>query len=205
MNFAFIAYIFVAIGVGLAVPMKLYQTERMWSAVIFLILSIFIFIFFGTRWFSTGNVVGTYTGSWPPIINTCPDYLVYFKKGNMDTCIDLIGVNRSGGALAPWSKDDSPSSAPTAANKYFPMTYKAGMAPDQIKVLCDAAQQLGLTWEGITNGESCVFAPPTQVLGPNASGPSAGGAAACPSITSSVATSLESQWSALSRTATGST
>jgi hypothetical protein len=201
MNFAFIAYIFVAIGVGLAGPMKLYQTGRMWSALIFLILSIFIFIFFGTRWFSTGNVIGTYTGSWPPIINTCPDYLVYFKKGTMDTCIDLIGVNRSGGALAPWSQDDSPSRPPAAANKYFPMTYKAGMGADQLQVLCNAAQQLGLTWEGITNGESCVFAPPTQVLGPNASG----GTASCPSITSSIATSLESQWKALSEPTTPST
>jgi hypothetical protein len=192
MNFAFIAYIFFSIAVGLSVPMYLYNSQRMMSAIITLILFIFVFIFFGVRWFSTGNVVGTYTGSWPPLINTCPDYLVYFKKGTMDTCIDLIGVNRSNGALFPWSQDDSTSNPPSNTNKYFPFIYKAGMSQSQLKVLCDSAQKLGLTWEGITNGESCSYAPPPQVLGPNASGPSG---AACPSLTESIETSLQSQWS----------
>ena len=199
MNFPFIAYIFISIVIGLGVPMKIFQSGRMWAALIFLVLSIFIFIFFGTRWFSTGNVVGSYTGSWPPIINTCPDYLVYFKKGGMDTCIDLIGVNRSGGALASWSQDDSPQTPPPATNKYFPMVYKAGMGNDQLQVLCNAAQQLGLTWEGITNGESCSFASPSQVLGPDGSAVNT----SCPSVVSSVGTTLESQWNALSATAMG--
>jgi hypothetical protein len=192
MNFAFIAYIFVSIAVGLSVPMYLYNSQRMISAIITLILFIFVFIFFGIRWFSTGNLVGTYTGSWPPLINTCPDYLVYFKKGTMDTCIDLIGVNRSNGALFPWSQDDSTSNPPSNSNKYFPFIYKAGMSQNQLKVLCNAAQQLGLTWEGITNGESCSYAPPSQVLGPNAAGPSG---ASCPSLTESIETSLQTQWS----------
>lgn len=171
MNYYFIAYILLAIIVGLSVAMNLFQTNRVWAGLIFTILSILIFIFFGTRWFSNGNVVGSYTGSWPPIINTCPDYLVHFKKGKLNTCVDLLGVNRSGGALAPWSADDSQSNPPRATNKYFPFTYTPGMGQSQLKVLCDAAQQVGLTWEGITNGESCTFAPLKQVLGPNASGP----------------------------------
>ena len=110
----------------------------------------------------------------------------------MDTCIDLIGVNRSNGALFPWSQDDSTSNPPSNSNKYFPFIYKAGMSQNQLKVLCNAAQQLGLTWEGITNGESCSYAPPSQVLGPNAAGPSG---ASCPSLTESIETSLQTQWS----------
>lgn len=174
MNYYFIAYILLCVIVGLSVAVKLFQTNRMWAGLIFLLLSVFIFIFFGTRWFSNGNVIGTYTGSWPPIINTCPDYLVYFKKGTKDTCIDLLGVNRSGGALVPWSADDSASNPPAATNKYFTGVYKAGMTTKELQTLCDSAGQLGLTWEGITNGESCTFNPPRQVLGPNASGTSTG-------------------------------
>jgi hypothetical protein len=177
MNYYFIAYILLSIIICLSVCANLFQTQRTIAGLIFFVLSIFIFIFFGVRWFSTGNVAGAYTGSWPPIINTCPDYLVYFKKGSVDTCIDLLGVNRSGGALVPWSGDDSSTNPPAATNKYFPFVYKTGMTSDQLRVLCDSAQQKGLTWEGITNGESCTFLPPSQVLGPNASGPSAG----CPS------------------------
>jgi len=180
MNYYFIAYILLSIVIGLTVGAKLLQSGRMWAGVIFLVLSIFIFIFFGTRWFSNGNVVGTYTGSWPPIINTCPDYLVYFKNGKKDTCVDLLGVNRSGGALVPWSGSDSASNPPQATNKYFSGVYKPGMTQDELKGLCSAAQQLGLTWEGITNGESCTFAPPSQVLGPNSSSPGAAGTASCP-------------------------
>ena len=195
MNFPFIAYIFISIAIGLGVPMKLFQSGRMWSAVLFLVLAVFIFIFFGIRWFSTSNVVGSYTGSWPPIINTCPDYLVYFKKGNQDTCIDLIGVNRSGGSLAPWSQDDTPKSPPQANNKYFYNVYKAGMGNGDLQILCDQARQYGLTWEGITNGESCSFASPAQVLGPNGSVINT----ACPSI----ASTLGSQLNAISTTAMG--
>ena len=174
MNFPFIAYIFISIAIGLGVPMKLFQSGRMWSAVLFLVLAVFIFIFFGIRWFSTNNVVGSYTGSWPPIINTCPDYLVYFKKtatdGTVqDTCIDLIGVNRSGGTLASWLQGETPEDPPQANNKYFHNVYKAGMGNGDLQILCDQARQYGLTWEGITNGESCSFASPKQVLGPDGS------------------------------------
>ena len=31
------------------------------------------------------------------------------------------------------------------------------MAAEQIRILCQASIEYGLTWEGIFNGESCVF------------------------------------------------
>jgi hypothetical protein len=91
------------------------------------------------------------------MINMCPDYLVYFKRGNKDTCVDLLGVNRSNGSLQAWSKDDTPSNPPQTDAKYFNYVYKPGMTAAQLKQACDAAMQNGLTWEGITNGESCTF------------------------------------------------
>lgn len=187
MNFPFIAYIFFCIAVGLSVPMYLFRSERMIAAILFLILSIFIFIFFGTRWFSTGNVVGNYTGSWPPIINTCPDYLVSYNKPGVNAtdpkipaCIDIIGISRIGSppGVSMWNPPTDNTTPPvTGSPKYFNHIYKPGMNQDQLTVLCNQAQQAGLTWEGITNGDSCTFAPPSQVLGPNASGP---GASSCP-------------------------
>jgi hypothetical protein len=87
----------------------------------------------------------------------CPDYLVYYKTATRrDTCVDLIGVNRSGGSLKSWTKEDA-NNPPQDSAKYFPYVYKPGMTGDKLRELCNAAMQYGLTWEGITNGESCTF------------------------------------------------
>jgi hypothetical protein len=169
-SYSFIAYIFVCIVLGLGTTMMLMQSARPIAGVICLILFIFIFIFYGRRWFGK-NLTGSYSGTWPPIINMCPDYLLYFKRTvggkPVDTCVDLVGVNRSATALRPWIKGDSPENPPADDAKYFMYVYKAGMNSSDIQKLCDAAQQAGLTWEGITNGESCTYNPPSQVLGSN--------------------------------------
>jgi hypothetical protein len=195
MNFAYIAYIFISIAIGLGGSMYLFRSERMIAAIIFLILSIFVFIFFGTRWFSSGNVIGTYTGSWPPIINTCPDYLVSYNKPGVSAtdpkipaCIDLIGISRTLGTgtsgITMWnSATDNTTPPVTTSPKYFNYVYKAGMTQEQLQVLCDKANQLGLTWEGITNGDSCTFLQAPQVTGPNASGPAAASTSCPPTAT----------------------
>lgn len=157
MNYSFIAYIFICIVIGLGTFSTLIKADRMYSAILSLILFVLIFVFYGLRWFSGETSRFSYSGAWPPVINMCPDYLVYFKKGVQDTCVDLIGVNRSGGTLKPWTKEDNPSNPPEDENKYFRFVYKPGMTPEQLKTLCDAAQSAGVTWEGITNGESCTY------------------------------------------------
>jgi len=164
-SYSMIAYIFICIILGLTVPMQLMQSGRQLAALFCLVLFILIFIFYGMRWFSSSSLTN-YTGSWPPIINTCPDYLLYYMRGKQATCIDMLGINRSGGLLKPWTKGSSPQNPPADDAKYFPYIYKAGMNPADVKKLCTLAQQAGLTWEGITNGESCTFNPPSTVLGP---------------------------------------
>jgi hypothetical protein len=156
MDYYFIAYVFLCIVVGLFGFTTLNNSGRMWSAILVLILFILIFIFYGLRWFTGTTSVFSYKGSWPPIINMCPDYLVYYKNGATDTCIDLVGVNNSAGRLQAWSKEEL-NNPPQAADKYFNYVYKPGMKPDELTTLCKQAQEAGLTWEGITNGESCTF------------------------------------------------
>jgi hypothetical protein len=158
MDYSFIAYIFSCIVIGLGAFVTLNNSGRTWSAILSLVLFGLIFTFYGLRWFRGDKSAYTYTGSWPPIINMCPDYLIYFKKPNgAETCIDMVGVNRSGGGLKPWTQDDSPANPPEDPQKYFPYVYKPGLAGAKLKELCDKAMENGLTWEGITNGESCVF------------------------------------------------
>lgn len=162
MRYSMIAYILLCIVFGLTLFQRLNASGRTWAGLVSLALVILIFVFYGMRWFGE-NPTSVYKGVWPPIINMCPDYLVYYKNGMKDTCVDMLGVNRSGGVLRAWTQEDSPSNPPTDEAKYFNYVYKAGMTPTQLKQLCKATMDAGLTWEGITNGESCTFTVPSKV------------------------------------------
>ena len=180
-SYSLVAYIFVSIVLGFTLVTTLMQSGRTIAAILGLLLVLGVLILFGMRWFGTSST-SPYKGAWPPIINMCPDYLVYYKNGSVDTCVDLGGVNRSNGALKPWTKDDSPAQPPADPTKYFNYVYKRGMADKDITALCKATMAAGLTWEGITNGESCTYMPPTTVRGTNdgTAALSMGAAAACP-------------------------
>ena len=167
MSWSLIAYIFFCIVVGLGSFMQLLNSGRMLAAILCLILFILIFVFFGLRWFPGGESVFTYKGPWPPLINTCPDYLVYYNNNGQDTCIDMLGVSRNGN-LKSWTKDDNPKNPPADSSKYFPYTYKPGMSIEALNKLCQATNAAGLTWEGITNGESCYnFASQLTTVAPD--------------------------------------
>jgi hypothetical protein len=158
MDYSFIAYIFLCIVIGLGTFTQLSNSNRLWAGFLSLILFILIFVFYGMRWFRGTTSVFSYTGGWPPVINMCPDYLVYFKNGPMGAaCVDMVGVNTSGGALKVFTQEDI-TNPPQDPAKYFQGVYKPGMSANQLKGLCDSARRLGLTWEGIYNGDSCVYA-----------------------------------------------
>ncbi len=162
-TYGMIAYILLCIVGGLTAFTQLNQSGRTWSAILFLILFVLIAVFFGMRWFSEDSTK-PYKGVWPPIINMCPDYLVFFKRPDgKGSCIDMLGVNRSGGTLKAWAQDDSINNPPADEAKYFNYVYKPGLPEKELKTLCMAAQNAGLTWEGITNGESCTYVEPERV------------------------------------------
>lgn len=173
MDYYLIAYIFFVLIVIFQAASSLFGTGRTWSGIIVLILFVLIFTFYGMRWFRGDKFVGAYSGAWPPVINTCPDYLTYFKKVTgtgpsakvEDSCVDLIGVARTGAnsQLAAWGPSDNPTNPPQGDNKYFKFVYRPGMPANKLQELCSKAQEYGLTWEGITNGESCTFATTTTV------------------------------------------
>lgn len=163
MDYLFLAYIFVCITVGLGVFSTLNNSGRTWGAILSLILLVLIFIFYGIRWFDkTSSKLNAPSGAWPPIINMCPDYLVYYKYGSganaKDTCVDMLGISKNG-SLSLWTDANtaSPPDYATSNNKYFKHVYRPDLKSSDIKVLCDEAMKAGLTWEGITNGDSCTY------------------------------------------------
>lgn len=173
MDYYFLAYILLAIFLELSVISNLTSQGRSTAAGLVGVFFLFIFIFFGRRWFTglstvkrgncgTTTVGGTmkltYSGPWPPVINMCPDYMVYFNRnGTTDTCVDISGVNRSGGALKAWTVENTVDSPPADDMKYFPYVYRTNMTDAQKTELCRQTMAAGLTWEGITDGEKCTF------------------------------------------------
>ena len=171
MSYTFLAYIFLSIVIWLTVVIRLSQMPRPVSAIFVAVMFFLIFIFYSGRCFYGSTVKNNPNGTWPPIINMCPDYLVYYKWNGTDTCIDLSGVNRSNGTLIPWTHDDSFQNPPTNPAKYFPYIYKPGMSDNQIANLCTQANQNGVSWEGIADGNGgCTYYNSRLVKGENDGG-----------------------------------
>ncbi len=133
---------------------KITEQQQTVAALFFFIGSLTLFIIYGIRWFSKGGSIFSATPvSWPPVINTCPDYLTYYKRGAKDTCIDLIGIARCGSGqkcLKRYVKGTDNDDC------FFDLTTKSSDGPSKKAELCKLTMSYGLTWEGITNGEACV-------------------------------------------------
>lgn len=153
-----IIYIIIAILIGIFGSMKFYGDSKYVSLLLFLIGSILIFVFFGRRWFGDNQLFNRSPGQWPPVINTCPDYLTYFKRrmpdgSSKDTCIDRTGVSRNS-TLMVFPKDGN-QNPPASDSYYFDLKTSSSEATAARAELCQRTIQYGLTWEGITDGESC--------------------------------------------------
>lgn len=151
-------YVIVAIAVTIGGTYKLYGMGNTLGALLFFVGSTFLFVSYGLRWFGSKDSIFSNTPvQWPPTINTCPDFLTYYQRENgdgtkVDSCIDLIGVSKNG-TLKRFPKDGS---IPSTDEFYFSLTTTSSDPVKKNNELCQRAIAAGLTWEGITNGESCV-------------------------------------------------
>lgn len=114
MDYWLIVYIVVSIVLGAGVSGFLYKRQQTVGAILCFILLILIFVFYGLRWFSGGNLKGSNQGggAWPPIVNACPDFMASYtlKEANGTTkvyCYDKNDVyNLSTASPAPAEYND---------------------------------------------------------------------------------------------------
>jgi len=159
-NIGLVIYIISAIAVIAGGTITAFNSGKILAAILFFIGALSIFVIFGLKWFSPGSLFAKTPVPWPPTINTCPDYLVYYGRSingvKVNTCIDLIGVSKNGGLkVFPKEALSDNTKVPTDANYYFSLQTDNSDANSKNKELCTRAITAGLTWEGITNGESC--------------------------------------------------
>lgn len=175
-NIYLIIYAIISIAVIVGGTFKIYGMNESVGALVFCIGSSAIFLLFGLRWFGASNSIFSKTPvRWPPTINSCPDYLTLYKRklGNgtvQDTCVDLVGVSRNGN-LKLFPKEGDP---PASDDYYFSLKTANSDAASRNSELCQRALSFGLTWEGITNGESCTFQQQQSADSSNSDGSSDG-------------------------------
>lgn len=178
MNFYMVWFIIAAILIGGIGTWKIYQSERSISALLFLVGAILVFVNFGIRWFATaGTAFNPAPATWPPYINTCPDYLTYYKRTKspgvfQDTCIDRIGVSRNNAIKVFPTSGDGPSDD----SYYFDLKTASEDPVKKRTELCNRTIQMGLTWEGVSDGETCY-----SMDGTNTTVPPGDGGSSCPS------------------------
>ena len=143
----FIIASIIIVGYGTYV---VYDYYKGLGALLYFVGSLYVCIIYGIRWFGASSKAVT---SWPPIINTCPDYLSYYKRtlpdGTVhDTCIDTIKPNGIGSLIKKFDP------ANQSDDMFFSLETTS---TDKKTAMCQQAIGAKLTWEGITNGESCTF------------------------------------------------
>jgi hypothetical protein len=147
------------------------------GGILYFIGALVVLIVFGLKWFSPGSVFSETPVPWPTTINSCPDFLVFYSRqkadgSTQDSCIDLVGVSKNG-ALKVFPNSGT---VPTNDEYYFSLATTSSDQNGKNQELCQKAIAMGLTWEGITNGESCIT--PAGPVAPSGGG---GGGSNCPS------------------------
>lgn len=152
-NYNLIAYILFVIVTTMTTLSYLYRSERIVAAVTVFILFVLIFTFYGIRWFKNGksiNSANNPSGPYPPVINTCPDFLSVMTRTKIghvgkQVCIDTMGVSQNQTLLKTWKQDTTDENA--TDNYFFTTIYTPGMT--DTSALKTKAEEYMLSWEGI--------------------------------------------------------
>ena len=161
-NIGLVIYVIGAISVITGGTLTAYNGNKVLAAILFFMGATAIFVTFGLKWFSPGSLFAKTPVPWPPTINTCPDYLVYYGRDvngvKQNTCIDLVGVSKNGGLkVFPKEAVNDATKVPTDNLFFFSLQTDSSDTNAKNQELCTRAITAGLTWEGITNGESCIM------------------------------------------------
>jgi len=154
MEYIFIFYIFISFILSVGGAFVLFSNSRTLAAILYLVGIVVIEIYFGTKWFNpNGTKVTTTATTWPPALNICPDFLSLYKQptSGKSYCVDTVGISSS---LTKWTT----GSTITDTNVFNLSSDKAGT--DRTTTLCADAKRLGLTWEGVWDGTTCLGGQP---------------------------------------------
>ena len=159
--YALLAYIILSI-IGLIYGTSYINSINGVRGTVFAIGAAIVLIYTGIVWFGTSTPV---VKTWPPRINTCPDYLTLAKwttakiVGNAGSitkgCVDMLGVS----TVSSIKQTSVPAANfdPTTSNVFeYTSADLNGATQTKLTQICNRCQTLGITWEGVYDGDTCV-------------------------------------------------
>lgn len=165
--YALLAYIALSI-IGLIYGTSYINSINGVRGTVFAIGAAVVLLYTGFVWFGKSTPAIT---SWPPKINMCPDYLTYFKwttgsaaaiggkaAGTKEGCIDLVGVRTIDTGIIKTASPPLAASFSGSSSNVFEYTSAdlTGATQTKLKDICKRCQDLGITWEGVYDGDTCV-------------------------------------------------
>lgn len=175
-NWNFVIYTLLSVAIVAMGTAKLFSMGPP-TAIIYAIGSVMVFIFYGYRWFGANS--NKKSDTWPPTLNTCPDYLTYIKTLPGDSkpgCVDMLGVGTL--TLVKTLESDLTAAGAlqsTNQTKVFGFTSADILSGTDVRLICNRCRTLGITWEGVYDGDGCVGAATNSAAQSNPPGSS------CPS------------------------
>jgi len=154
MDFLFLLFIFLSSTVIIGSSYYIYLTGRHLTTFIFFGGFLSLTVIFGLKWFrSDGTLIESSVGSWPPIINVCPDFLSLTTIGGNAVCVDTLGVAPNGGI----QQNDGTKSDPKTV---FDLMANNTNSTARAAALCKQTKEMILTWEGVYDGSVCLGGEP---------------------------------------------
>lgn len=162
-NWYLFGYILASIVFLVYGTMQVYATGQI-RGVIFAIGTFLVLLYFGLQWFAVQN---TRVKNWPPIINTCPDFLTFVpaipqtagSTTKVPGCVDMLGVSTSSSFPVVLPTTVGTLNIQSDSSKIFRYTsadVRAATTTETLQPICTACQNAGLTWEGVYDGDNCV-------------------------------------------------
>ena len=151
MELGFLLYVVASIVLIAGGTFRYVRSGAYITAGIYFIGLLIIVIYYGIAWYKPSGVSTSKPegGAWPPVLNTCPDFLSLYKMGETNVCIDTIGIAGAGG-ISQWTD-------PVQTDEKFQFNLHIGkVAADRVTALCDECKNKKVTWEGVWDGSSCM-------------------------------------------------
>ncbi len=155
MDYLFLLYILLSIGIVWGGAVVFIQSERSVGGFLFVIGAILVLVYYGLRWFSGASLKATQVSykSWPPVINLCPDFLTMHKRvvggKTEDICVDLVGV--SPGGIQRLVDENN-----IMNDRFVFRLFNNLQGPARIRRLCQECREKRVTWEGVYDGMTCI-------------------------------------------------
>lgn len=161
MDFVFLFFIFSVSVLIIGGSFMLFTNGQAIFGGIYFVGTVIAAVIFGLRWFLPSGDINRPGTVWPPVVNTCPDFLSLYQVGDTPVCIDTVGVAKTGG-ISKWT-DPSQTQDQYVFNLFTNLTDLA-----RAKKLCEEAEKKKVTWEGVFDGSTCANVnppyPPKRVL-----------------------------------------